>query len=97
MTYRPIPATGLVRDYYSAKKAENPAFSYQVFAKKAGFEAKTYLLHVIEGRKPLGFRSNIILTKEKAFQLNARIYMPGHRQLALLPPHRQWGWYQTFQ
>ena len=43
----------LIKDYYETRKQENSAFSYQVFAQKAGFTTKTYLIEVVSGKKPL--------------------------------------------
>ena len=47
----------LIKDYYDAKKSENPSFSYQVFAQRSGFKAKTYLLDIISGKRPLSKKS----------------------------------------
>jgi uncharacterized protein (TIGR02147 family) len=40
-------------DYYAWKKAALPQFSYQVFARKAGFGSKSFLAHVINGKRNL--------------------------------------------
>jgi len=42
-----------LRDFYQEQKAANPAFSYQYFARKAGFRSKSFLPHVIEGTRNL--------------------------------------------
>jgi len=42
-----------LRDFYREKKTENPSFSYQQFARSAGFGSKSFLPHVIEGKKNL--------------------------------------------
>jgi uncharacterized protein (TIGR02147 family) len=47
----------LIKDFYDSNKQRNPAFSYQAFARKAGFKTKSYLIDVIAGRKPLSKES----------------------------------------
>ena len=42
-----------LKDYYAAKKAVFPSFSYSLFAKSAGFKSKSFLPHVIEGKRDL--------------------------------------------
>jgi uncharacterized protein (TIGR02147 family) len=42
-----------LRDYYKEQKARNPSFSYQYLAIKAGFKTKSFIPHVIEGKKKL--------------------------------------------
>lgn len=42
-----------LRDYYKEQKAGNPSFSYQYLALKAGFKTKSFIPHVIEGKKNL--------------------------------------------
>ncbi|MDB5102509.1 MAG: hypothetical protein JWP91_198 [Fibrobacteres bacterium] len=42
-----------LKDYYQWKKGITPSFSYTVFAKKVGFGAKSFLPHVIEGKRDL--------------------------------------------
>lgn len=46
-----------LRDYYAWKKAKSPLFSYQVFAQKAGFGSKSFLPHVIAGKRDLSRNS----------------------------------------
>jgi hypothetical protein len=45
--------------YYEEKKAETSAFSYQNFARKAGFTSKSAVLNVIKGRKNLSKASSL--------------------------------------
>jgi uncharacterized protein (TIGR02147 family) len=40
-----------LREYYSDRKSRSPAFSYQVFAVKAGFRSKTLLHQIIDGKR----------------------------------------------
>lgn len=42
-----------IKDFYEEKKKASAAFSYQVFAQKAGFRTNSYLIDVINGRKAL--------------------------------------------
>ena len=42
-----------LRDYYKEQKAGNSAFSFQYLALKAGFKTKSFIPHVIEGKKNL--------------------------------------------
>ena len=51
-----------LHDFYCFKKEQNAAFSYQVFANKAGFKSKSFIKLVIDGRKNL--------TKDSALKLN---------------------------
>jgi uncharacterized protein (TIGR02147 family) len=47
-----------LNDYYMAKKKENPNFSYQFIANKAGFKNKGFVYNIINGDKVLS-KSNI--------------------------------------
>lgn len=42
-----------LKDYYAEKKAAMPSFSYQIFASRAGFGSKSFLPHVIDGKRDL--------------------------------------------
>jgi uncharacterized protein (TIGR02147 family) len=42
-----------LRDYYIEQKSINPAISYRYLALKAGFKTKSFIPHVIEGKKNL--------------------------------------------
>jgi uncharacterized protein (TIGR02147 family) len=44
-------------DYYNEQKEENPHFSYQMFARKAGITNKGFLYNIINGTKPLSDQS----------------------------------------
>jgi len=55
-------------DYYSEKKREKPAYSYQVFAQKAGFKSKSFIADVIDGEKNLSEES--IFALRNAIELN---------------------------
>lgn len=42
-----------IEDYYNEKKADNPHFSFQVFASQAGFRSKSFIKLLIDGKKNL--------------------------------------------
>ncbi|MCR5379249.1 MAG: TIGR02147 family protein [Fibrobacter sp.] len=46
-----------LRDYYTQKKAANPAFSLRVFSDKIGFKAKDFISRVMNGEKNLSDQS----------------------------------------
>jgi len=46
-----------LKDFYMEKKKANPSFSYQVMANQAGFASKSFLPHVIEGKKNVSEKS----------------------------------------
>jgi uncharacterized protein (TIGR02147 family) len=46
-----------LRDYYKDQKSKNPVISYQYLAVKAGFKTKSFIPHVIEGKKNLSKES----------------------------------------
>ena len=46
-----------LKDYYSAKKEANPAFSLRVFSDKIGFKAKDFISRVMNGDKNLSSQS----------------------------------------
>ena len=46
-----------LKDYYSAKKEANPAFSLRVFSDKIGFKAKDFISRVMSGSKNLSDQS----------------------------------------
>jgi uncharacterized protein (TIGR02147 family) len=46
-------------DYYEERKAASPSFSYQNFARKAGFSSKSYIFNVIKGKKTLS-RTSVV-------------------------------------
>lgn len=46
-----------LKDYYSAKKEANPAFSLRVFSDKIGFKAKDFISRVMNGDKKLSSAS----------------------------------------
>jgi len=43
----------LIKDYHAKQKSIVKSFSYRIFAKKAGYATKTYLIEVTTGRKKL--------------------------------------------
>jgi uncharacterized protein (TIGR02147 family) len=53
----------LLKDFYEDMKRKTPAFSYHVFAQKAGFKTKSYLIDVIAGRKALSRESVLRVTR----------------------------------
>jgi uncharacterized protein (TIGR02147 family) len=44
---------GFLADWFAAKKAANPRYSYRVFARRAGGKSPSLLHHVIDGRRNL--------------------------------------------
>jgi uncharacterized protein (TIGR02147 family) len=50
-------------DYYEDRKKQNPGFSYQVFATKAGFPNRGFLYNVITGKKNLSKSSTVKLSQ----------------------------------
>jgi uncharacterized protein (TIGR02147 family) len=59
-----------LRDYYSWKKRCSPVFSYQVFAQKAGFGSKSFLAHVIDGKRDLSRES--VSKVARAIEMNEK-------------------------
>jgi uncharacterized protein (TIGR02147 family) len=51
-----------LRDYYLWRKKASPSFSYMVFARKVGFGSKSFLPHVMEGKRDL--------TQDSIFQIS---------------------------
>lgn len=62
---------GFLRDYYAEKKAKMPAFSYQLFAQRAGFRSKTLLHQIIDGKRNI--------TKQSLFKITEAIGLKGKR------------------
>ena len=60
----------LIKDYYEEQKKAKGSFSYQVFAHKAGFTTKTYLIEVVSGKKSLSKGS--IFNMAKAMNLKKK-------------------------
>ncbi|NLG15942.1 MAG: TIGR02147 family protein [Fibrobacter sp.] len=61
-----------LQDFYNEQKSLNKAFSYQYFANKAGFKSKSFIKHVIDGKKNLTAESikklnNVLKLKDKSF------------------------------
>jgi uncharacterized protein (TIGR02147 family) len=56
-------------DYYEAEKKENPAFSYQFIANKAGFKNKGFVYNIINREK--------VLSKSNAFRISQAL---GHNR-----------------
>jgi uncharacterized protein (TIGR02147 family) len=50
-----------LKDYYLSRKKSTPSFSYLLFARKVGFGSKSFLPHVIEGKRDL--------TQDSIFQI----------------------------
>jgi uncharacterized protein (TIGR02147 family) len=59
-----------IKDYQAEKKRENRAFSYEAFARKAGFKTRSYLIEVAAGKKELSRAS--LYNVAKAMELGAR-------------------------
>ncbi|HEX2958797.1 MAG TPA: TIGR02147 family protein [Chitinispirillaceae bacterium] len=48
-----------LKDFFSSKKEENPHFSFQVFANKAGIKARDHILRVMNGQSNLSYEGSI--------------------------------------
>lgn len=59
-----------IRDYQAERKKENRAFSFEAFARKAGFKTRSYLIEVATGKKELSRAS--LYNVAKAMDLEAR-------------------------
>ena len=59
-----------IKDFQAEKKKENRAFSYEAFARKAGFRTRSYLIEVAAGKKELSRAS--LYNVAKAMELGAR-------------------------
>ncbi len=59
-----------LNDWFSREKDENPVFSFQYFANKAGFKSRSYIANVLAGRSKLSTDS--LLKIAKAMSLNKR-------------------------
>jgi uncharacterized protein (TIGR02147 family) len=61
-----------LQEYYNEKKAQNPAFSYEVFARKAGFKSKGFLHHILTGKRNLS--KNALFAIATAMQLDEKAF-----------------------
>lgn len=62
-----------LRDFYTNKKSEFPAFSFRLFADKAGFKSKSFIQDVINGKKNISEDSaeklnKVLKLKSEEFQ-----------------------------
>jgi uncharacterized protein (TIGR02147 family) len=55
-------------DYYKEAKGKNQRFSYQIFAKRAGFKSKSFICTVVQGKRSLSRACVIALSQ--AMKLN---------------------------
>lgn len=61
-----------LQEYYNDRKAQNPAFSYEVFARKAGFKSKGFLHHILTGKRNLS--KNALFAIATAMQLDEKAF-----------------------
>ena len=61
-----------LQEYYNERKAQNPAFSYEVFARKAGFKSKGFLHHILTGKRNLS--KNALFAIATAMQLDEKAF-----------------------
>lgn len=54
-------------DYFQTKKEFTPCFSLQLFANKAGFKARDFILRVMKGSRNLSQSSILMLSKAMSF------------------------------
>lgn len=59
-------------EFYNDRKAQNPAFSYEVFARKAGFKSKGFLHHILTGKRNLS--KNALFAIATAMQLDEKAF-----------------------
>jgi uncharacterized protein (TIGR02147 family) len=59
-----------IKDYYLEKKKENSRFSYETFARKAGFKTRSYLIEVASGKKEISKAS--LYNIARAMDLNSK-------------------------
>lgn len=48
-----------LKDYFAIKKEENPHFSFQIFANKAGIKARDHILRVMNGQSNLSYEGSV--------------------------------------
>jgi len=63
-----------LKDYYKWKKASTPSFSYMIFAHKVGFGSKSFLPHVIDGKRDLTQSSIFQIGQGLKFDSKAMAY-----------------------
>ena len=61
-----------LKDFYTAHKRENPVFSYQIMADKAGFKSKSFIKLVIDGKKNL--TADSLQKLNKVLKLNDKAF-----------------------
>jgi uncharacterized protein (TIGR02147 family) len=61
-----------LQDFYTYRKAQNPTFSYEVFARKAGFKSKGFLHHILSGKRNLS--KNAMFSLATAMQLDEKSF-----------------------
>src|SRR6266481_4802373 len=63
-----------LRDYYLWRKKATPSFSYMLFARKVGFASKSFLPHVIGGKKDLALDSVFQICQGLGLDVKATSY-----------------------
>ena len=61
-----------LKDFYTNHKAENPGFSFQIMADKAGFKSKSFIKLVIDGKKNL--TADSLRKLNKVLKLNDKAF-----------------------
>ncbi len=61
-----------LQDHYAERKANNPTFSYEVFARKAGFKSKGFIHHILSGKRNLS--KNAMFAIGTAIQLDEKAF-----------------------
>ncbi len=56
-----------LRDYYEEARKKNPAFSYQVFSRKAGIKSRGFLYNAVHGRRSLSMSHVFALSQAMHF------------------------------
>jgi uncharacterized protein (TIGR02147 family) len=68
--YRRLDYRTVLKEFYEESKKKDPKYSFRVFAQKAGFKSKAYLIEVISKKKALS--KNSIFQVTRAMGLNLR-------------------------
>ncbi|MDQ3001727.1 MAG: TIGR02147 family protein [Fibrobacterota bacterium] len=61
-----------LQEYYNDRKTQNSSFSYEVFARKAGFKSKGFLHHILTGKRKLS--KNALFSIGTAMQLEEKAF-----------------------
>ncbi|WP_374073973.1 TIGR02147 family protein [Bdellovibrio bacteriovorus] len=63
-----------LQDYYSFRKETEPFFSYEAWAREAGFDDRTYLRLVVSGKRPINEKMMILFQNSLQLDAEERLY-----------------------